>query len=260
MSMVVSEAGKSFDPRVVEILARRYVELEKLANEQPLQAPPKLSTDVKVKRGLAPDAGFAAAEATPVRSAEANQDAGGLVAAARREVETLTQLALKLGGSLGLEDTISLLAVRVKRLVPHDSMAVFVVRNKTLVPEFVSGDNSRLFSALRIPLGEGLSGWVAQNAKIILNGNPAVEPGYRSDAGKHSTLRSALAVPLEGGSGVVAVLALYRTEQDAFGADDLNVVQAMASGLGVAIESSLGRGAAGSVLRPSTAAARAGAD
>jgi putative nucleotidyltransferase with HDIG domain len=260
MSMVVSEAGKSFDPRVVEILARRYVELEKLANEQPLQAPPKLSTDVKVKRGLAPDAGFAAAEATPVRSAEANQDAGGLVAAARREVETLTQLALKLGGSLGLEDTISLLAVRVKRLVPHDSMAVFVVRNKTLVPEFVSGDNSRLFSALRIPLGEGLSGWVAQNAKIILNGNPAVEPGYRSDAGKHSTLRSALAVPLEGSTGVVAVLALYRTEQDAFGADDLNVVQAMASGLGVAIESSLGRGAAGSVLRPSTSAARAGAD
>src|SRR5437868_4795440 len=31
MARVVSEAGKSFDPRVVEILQRRYVELEKLA-------------------------------------------------------------------------------------------------------------------------------------------------------------------------------------------------------------------------------------
>src|SRR6202140_5313125 len=42
MAKVASEAGISFDPRVVAILQRRYIELEKLANEQPLQAPPKL--------------------------------------------------------------------------------------------------------------------------------------------------------------------------------------------------------------------------
>ena len=59
MAKVVADAGKAFDPKVVEILRRRYIELEKMANEQPLQAPPKLSTDIKVERGLAPDAGFA---------------------------------------------------------------------------------------------------------------------------------------------------------------------------------------------------------
>ena len=59
MAKVVADAGKSFDPKVVAILRRRYIELEKLANEQPLQAPPKLSTDIKVERGLAPAAGFA---------------------------------------------------------------------------------------------------------------------------------------------------------------------------------------------------------
>src|SRR5579864_6914649 len=59
MQKVASEAGTSFDPRVVAVLQRRYVEWEKLAREQPLQAPPKLSTDIKVERGLAPDAGFA---------------------------------------------------------------------------------------------------------------------------------------------------------------------------------------------------------
>src|SRR3984885_7295633 len=47
MARVSAESGMSFDPRVVEILERRYVELEKLANEQPLSAPPKLSTDIK---------------------------------------------------------------------------------------------------------------------------------------------------------------------------------------------------------------------
>src|SRR5579872_7287880 len=59
MAKVASEAGTSFDPKVVAILQRRYVELEKLATEQPMQAPPKLSTDIKVERGAAPDAGFA---------------------------------------------------------------------------------------------------------------------------------------------------------------------------------------------------------
>src|ERR1700674_2032558 len=54
MARVVAEAGKSFDPRVVEVLQRRYVELEKLAHARPPRIPTKLSTDVKVERGSAP--------------------------------------------------------------------------------------------------------------------------------------------------------------------------------------------------------------
>src|SRR5258707_1646336 len=159
MSKVASESGISFDPRVVEILERRYVELEKLAKEQPFQAPVKLSTDIKVERGLAPDAGFAESEEP---DAEDRQARGHLdvMAAAGQEAQALSEFGLKLGASLSLEDTLSLLSLRVKHLVPHDSMAVYVLRNKVLIPEFVSGENFRLFSSLRIPIGEGLSGWV----------------------------------------------------------------------------------------------------
>jgi len=113
------------------------------------------------------------------------------------------------------------------------------VRNEVLVPEFVSGENFRLFSSLKIPVGDGLSGWVAQNAKPILNGNPSVEPGYLNDPSKYSTLRSALAVPLAGASGIVAVLALYRGQVDAFSRDELSVLEALGSGLGAVIENAL---------------------
>ena len=129
-----------------------------------------------------------------------------------------------------------MLSVRLKQLAPHDAMAVYLLKNNFLVPEFVSGDNYRMFSSLKIPLGEGLSGWVAQNNKPILNGNPSVEPGYLNDPDKYSTLRAALAVPLEGASGVVAVLALYRAHQDAFTKDDLSILQAIGSKLGSIIE------------------------
>jgi putative methionine-R-sulfoxide reductase with GAF domain len=247
----------SFDPRVVGILQRRYVELEKLANAQPFQAPPKLSTDIKVERGLAPDAGFAESEKPPGYETPTKGHID-VMAAARREAQTLSEFSAKLGTALSLEDTLSLLAVRVKHLVPHESMAVYVVRNEVLIPEFVSGANFRLFSSLRIPIGDGLSGWVAQNAKPILNGNPSVEPGYLNDPSKYSTLRSALAVPLAGASSVVAVLALYRGLGDAFSRDELSVLEELGAGLGGVIEHALQH--SGSAVKVVAAAARAGGD
>jgi GAF domain-containing protein len=237
MAKVVADAGKSFDPRVVAILRRRYIELEKMASAEPLQAPPKLSTDIKVERGSAPAAGFAES-AEPAGSAAAQAaDAGIRISAARQQGQEIIELTRQSAATLCIADICSLLAVRLKHLVPHDSMAVYCLTQETLAAEFVSGENFRLFSSLRIPHGEGLSGWVAQNHKAILNGNPSVEPGYLNDPTKYSTLRSALAVPLEGPGGVAAVLALYRAGQDAFTADDLRVVEAIGAGLGLAIES-----------------------
>jgi putative nucleotidyltransferase with HDIG domain len=237
MAKVVADAGRSFDPQVVAILHRRYIELEKMANEQPLQAPPKLSTDIKVERGSAPAAGFETSAGPEADGPGAGGDSTALVLMARRHGQEIIALNRRAGSSLSAEDILSLLAVRLKNLVPHDSMAVYCPRNGALRAEFVSGDNFRLFSSLKIPHGEGLSGWVAQNHKSILNGNPSVEPGYLNDPTKFSTLRSALAVPLEGSGGVAAVLALYRADQDAFTADDLLIVEALSSGLGAVIES-----------------------
>jgi putative nucleotidyltransferase with HDIG domain len=237
MAKVVADAGKSFDPQVVAILHRRYIELEKMANAQPLQAPPKLSTDIKVKRGSAPAAGFETSAGPDADGPGAGGDSTALLLMARRHGQEIIALNRRAGSSLSAEDILSLLAVRLKNLVPHDSMAVYCPRKGALRAEFVSGDNFRLFSSLKIPHGEGLSGWVAQNHKSILNGNPSVEPGYLNDPTKFSTLRSALAVPLEGSGEVAAVLALYRADQDAFTADDLLIVEALCSGLGAVIES-----------------------
>ena len=241
MGKVASEAGAGFDPRVVAVLQSRYVEWEKLARLQPLRAPPKLSTDIKVERGLAPDAGFAE-PGTPQTTSRAT-DPGDRLAAARQQEQSLTAFSRSV--TLSLDDTLVLLSARLKRLVPHDAMAVYLRKNNVLVPEFVSGDNSRLFSSLRIPLGEGLSGWVAQNHKPILNGNPSVEPGYLNNPTQYSTLRSALAVPLEGCAEVAAVLALYRARQDSFTNDDLQVVEIIASRVGEAIEQAASPKAAG---------------
>ncbi len=216
MAKVADESGKSFDPRIVKILQERYVELEKLAHEKDDTRPPKLSVDVKVERGSAPAAGFERNDEAAGNAAVGNsEDFLASMAAARREAQILFELSHDLGRSLRLDDVLSLFAVRLRRLVAYDAMAVYVRHGKELKAEYASGDNFRLFSALRIPVGEGLSGWVAHNSKPIVNGNPSVEPGYVNDPARFSTLRSALAVPLQNDSEVVAVLALYRAAQDA---------------------------------------------
>src|ERR1700678_871952 len=235
MQRLAAESGKSFDPKVVEILKKRYLSLEKMALAQfGREVNPLLSTEVKVERGSAPAAGF---ENISVKDGVGHEATFlSSIAAARQEAQTLFELSQDLGASLSLVETLSVFSVKLRSLVPYDAIAIYVRRNDELIPGYVNGDNFRLFSSLRIPLGQGLSGWVAHNKKPIINGNPSVEPGYLNDPTKFSTLRSALAIPLEGVAGVIGVLALYRGERDAFTSDNLRILLAISSKMALAIE------------------------
>jgi diguanylate cyclase (GGDEF)-like protein/putative nucleotidyltransferase with HDIG domain len=242
MQVVLKDSGKAFDPRVVEVLERRYREFEQMAHKgDGVKSLGTLSTDIKVERGEAPAAGFESMATTPVPkgSSGAPGDPLGAVAAARHEVQSLYELAQAVGDSLRLSDTLSLLAGRIKLLAPYDSLVVYLVQGKVLVPAYVTGEDARLFSSLAIPVGEGLSGWVAESRKPIVNGNPSVEPGYLKKPGAFSRLNSALAVPLEDCDSVIGVLALYHSDRDYYSRDQLRVLQAVSSKLTAAIVSSL---------------------
>jgi diguanylate cyclase (GGDEF)-like protein/putative nucleotidyltransferase with HDIG domain len=233
MAQVESLAGKSFDPRVVEVLKRRYRDLEKLTQTQPL-GKPKLSKDVKIDRGLAPAAGLEVSQADKGQRYFLDS-----IAAARQEVRLLFELTRELGSSLSVVETLSVVGVRLKRLIPYDAIAVYIVRDNVLEPEYVNGEDFRLFSSLRIPFGQGLSGWVAEREKSILNGNPSVECAYLKDPEKVSSMRSALSVPLQGLNGTVGVLTLYRAEKDAFSRDNLRILLAISSKVSLSIENAL---------------------
>jgi len=238
MQWVTDQAGKAYDPVVINMLKSSYKELETIVRLQShLPERQKLSTDMKVERGKEPANGFAAENVGTESGAQAAFLSS--IAAARQEAQVLFELTQDLGNSLSLSETLSVLSGRLKRLVPYDAIATYIVRGNELLPEYVNGENFRLFSSLEIPVGEGLSGWVAQNRKPILNGNPSVEAGYMGDPAKFSTLRSALALPLEGLNGAVGVLALYRAEKDAFTKDNLRILLAISSKISLAIENAL---------------------
>lgn len=236
MEKVAQLSGKAFDPQVIELLHKHYRELEEIARSYHDDRE-KLSTSLTVKRGVAPAAGF---DVTATQQSDTQATAFlSSIAAARQEAQALFELSHALGNSLSLSETLSVLSVRLKRLVPYDAIATYILRGEELVPEFVSGDNFRLLASLRIPLGQGVSGWVAQNRKALVNGPPYVEPGYVNDPTKHSPLRSAISVPLEGLQGVVGVLTLYHSERDAYTVDHRRILLAISSKVALSVENAL---------------------
>jgi diguanylate cyclase (GGDEF)-like protein/putative nucleotidyltransferase with HDIG domain len=244
MEKVVSMSGSAFEPRIVELLKRRYLELEMLvqsnsipAQEATLATSTTKSTDVRAEAGKEPAAGLD--QAAPIPGAANEADFLSSIASARQEAQTMFELSQDLGNSLSLGETLSVLSMRLRKMIPYDSMAVFLLKDGRLLPELVSGDNFRQLSSLNIGLGEGLCGWVAEKRKPIVNGNPEAEAGYVSDPAKFTTLRSILAVPLEGLNGMVGVLAMYGADRDAFSADHLRILLAVSSKIALSVENAL---------------------
>jgi len=236
---IESESGKSYDPKVVALLSRNYKIYEsRLKNgAEPLRAP-RLSHEVRIPPGKAPAAGFETSAG--VRNGHSREVAAsdflGSIANARHEAQTLFELVQSLGTSLSLDDTLSMMASRLGRLIEFDALAVYLIENGILKPKFVAGVDSRLLGSLQIPYGHGVSGWVAEHKTPVLNGEPGVEPVYGDDFKVLLTLKSALSVPLIQQEKEVGVVTLYSLEPDHFSRDEVRILQAIASKLAMSVE------------------------
>ena len=238
MEIIVQEAGRSYDPQVVKILKERYRELEAKAKSCTIEHA-KISPNIKVERGASPATGFANEPFATGGKPESSKNFRMRISDARREFQMLVEIANDLGSSLSLRETLALLDIRLEDSIPHDALAVYIRHDDKLLPRYVKGESFRLFSSLSIPLGQGLSGWVAENDLPIVNGNPAVESGYLNDPTKVTPLRSAIAVPLRCRDQVVGVLTLYQLQADAFTQDHKRMLLNLSAKAGTVIENAL---------------------
>jgi putative nucleotidyltransferase with HDIG domain len=238
--IIESEAGKSFDPRVVEILARRGAELQRMVDGG--NRIERLGTNIKVARGDAPATGFEKT-ATPAHSGnqQATRDLSNLVDSIEvvgKRSETLARLIHTIGLCGERDAAFAAIRSALHDVIACEVLVIYLRSGDFLTPVWVFGNDFRLFASLEIPVGGGLSGWVAENGRAIVNGNPSVEPGYLNDPSKFSVLRSALAVPLISTNGITGVLSVYAMGRDAFTTTDLAALTSVGSALARALERS----------------------
>ncbi len=236
MEQIAAESGQTFDPRVVRVLQRLYRDLD-LEVKTGADSRPTLSKHIKVENGETPGAGLDLCALSGVASGAEAPGFLSSIAAAGREGQLLLDMSSGMTGSLDLQETLGRLEGGLRTAVPFDAMAVFLHQGGTLVAAHAAGDNEEMLSSMEVTVGEGLTGWVAQQRQAVVNGNPTVDPGFRCEPGKE--LNSAIALPLECSSGLLGVIALYRRGQDAFTTDHLRILMSLTPRIGTAIENAL---------------------
>jgi GAF domain-containing protein len=267
MAFVKSRAGIQFDPRIVELLAEHYLELEEKAREQIEEIAP-LKTDLSIQRGAAPGAGFEPEHSTSEAMAQVETVQAAVAVAGQteqqpatwtpmgsesREAQAVFELNQELGSPRSARDTGSIVSSRLRTFIPFDCFAVYLKSGRSLSTQLIDSAGFEAFSMLRIPVGAGLSGWVAEHARPIVNGNPTVEPNYLSQSGLLTAASSALSIPLFDPSGAVfAVLTLYSAASAAFSKDHLRILQAIEPRFSLALQNAfrVGDAEAGAAIPP----------
>jgi diguanylate cyclase (GGDEF)-like protein len=202
LERVAAQSGKAYDPRVINVLRRKQKQWEKMV-------------------ASAPDHGFIDS-----------------IFSAQREANALFDLTRRLGSSLDLKETFATLTPALQQLVPLDSVVVWVEREGRVAAEYIGGSHVAMFSSLRIPMGRGLSGWVAANQKSIVNGEASCELAHLGTAPARATVRHALSVPLADGD-LRGALTLYRAYDPAFTTEDARIVSTIAPKLAGAVANGL---------------------
>lgn len=228
MAFVKSRAGIQFDPVVVRLLAEQYPRLEEMARQRIKEVEP-LKTDLFIERGAAPGAGFAQ---EPGKMAAEKSDTKRLDSAlpATEEVKAIFQLGQMLADVFSGRAANAAMAELLESLIPLDCFAVYVKDGESVSARHLDGRYARAFTTRPIPVGEGVSGWVAFNGRAIVNGNPTVEPNWLAESGLFTAESSALSVPLFGPDGGIAgAIAIYCSAPVAFNKDHLRILEEIQS-------------------------------
>lgn len=220
MEVVKSKAGIQFDPEIVRLLEENYLRLEQGAHHE-IDQIAALKTDLHIERGAAPAAGFAQEGAMWISETQEN--------AASVSVESSAISALREAMIAGpdLRSRCAAIAQGLRSLIPFDCLVVYRKSESSMVPEYVGGDCAQAFSNRPIPLGTGVSGWVAENARPIVNGNPTVEANFLLPSGhEFSQASSALSIPFfDSDKNVAWVLTFYARRPAAFSRDHLRILE-----------------------------------
>jgi diguanylate cyclase (GGDEF)-like protein/putative nucleotidyltransferase with HDIG domain len=231
MEYIASESGKSFDPQVVNVLRGLYRSLARQVDAGPGVV---LSTEAKIDNAAVPAAGL---DLWSVCRGETGAPGFlSAIAAAGREEGLLWKMASSVA-VLEIDEVLPRIHQVLESMIPHAALVFFRLEANALRVEFSTGLNHEDLSYLEVPMGEGLTGWVAQNRQTVVNGNPAVDPGFLCDTTQ--SLKSALSIPLEGSQGLIGVLALYRTGKDAFNKEDLRILHSVQPNISLALENAL---------------------
>jgi transcriptional regulator with GAF, ATPase, and Fis domain len=222
LAIVRERRGTMYDPAVVDVFLKDYLRIMPAYDPTPHPASRAIGdaraqdrTPVDVETPLAVDAGVA----------------DSLLA--------VTSLSRAVGGNAGPGDVGALLWTILKQVLPCEALAIFVpdTHHDQVAVRYAIGQDAARLRTLRCATGAGIAGWVAVTLRPAINADPMIDGGPREE--RTAALRSCLAVPIVESASLVAVLALYRADTDAFTDDHVRLLELLGARLSAPLATAL---------------------
>lgn len=213
IELLNAKSGSEFDPRVVETFIKHLSEFESLIS------PVDLNEQIQGKaKGIAQ---------TDFDDEDVNENVFSLLnLETANELALLSVLAQNFSSSLGINDTLTILNEKLRKIVPFDSCVFYLndKKNSKVFPAHVEGQHAKELSQNELNAGEGLTGWVMANTHAISSEIPQLDL-YDLQNDVASEFKSALSVPLKHNDSVFGALTLYHTKHHAYTSEHLRLLE-----------------------------------
>jgi len=153
------------------------------------------------------------------------------------------QIGKLLTSTLDLEEVLSLIMKRISQITEADNWSLLLLdeEKKELHFEVVVGIDKKLVTDVRIPLGKGIAGEVAQSGKPIYINHAEDDPRIFREVDRRTgfTTRSIIAIPLKSHGKVLGVIEVVNMKNlDQFLQKKLPLLTSLADYAAIAIENS----------------------
>jgi len=157
-----------------------------------------------------------------------------------QELAFLHEAGRTMTSTLDLEQVLTTVMQEATDVLRVEAASVLLLddKDKELVLQTVVGARAEKVKGLRLPLGQGIAGWVARKGQPLLVPDVREDPHFYSgiDGATGFVTRSVLAVPLKVKGKVIGVIeAVNKTEGD-FGQTDVELLSSMTQSAAIAIE------------------------
>lgn len=201
-----SNAGKKFDPKLVDVFLRHLREFE----------------NAVTARGLS----YSEEKYPKTDGAYSFIDQ---IKRVNREMFIQYDLTRVFGSAMGLRDTLKLFVEKVKENLPFDTCAVYLYDKShgNAVAMMVEGKNDTFLKDRRVKPGEGATGYVLQKEEMV---DPKVDPAldfmfYYSEVSDEYT--AMLSLPLISENKLIGALSIYSCELEIYDEEQIKMLQSI---------------------------------
>lgn len=158
-----------------------------------------------------------------------------------KELTTLVEVGSLLLSELALDELLQLAMSLTTQVMRAEASSLLLLDEATreLVFHVALGEKGEEVKQFRLPLGEGIAGWVAQTGEPLLVNDVHADPRFRRDIAEAIDFptQSIVCVPLKTREQIIGVIEVINRRDGApWGPRDLDLLKALAAQMAIAIE------------------------